>query len=57
MMWKSERTQVIWSNYHDEPQLDDTQNKPGLSFKHLKTVFEYLICIFQALVYHLCEYK
>jgi len=29
---------VIWSNYNDENQLDDTQNKLGLSFKHLKTV-------------------
>lgn len=44
-MQKSERTQVIGSNWSDELQLDDTQNKPGLFFRHLKSFLECLVCI------------
>lgn len=57
IMWKSRRTQVIWSNYSDTIQLDDIQNKPGLFFRHLKTFLECIICIFQALGYHFSEEK
>lgn len=45
-MWKSGRTQVIWSDYSEEIQLDDIQTKPGLFFRHLEAFLECLIRMF-----------